>query len=207
MQYYPWNTKLHCYIVSSEPDNGHPKEAYTHMDERDSHLPREQSSWGQQWAHLSLVGPRWAPCWPQEPCYQGSDGPTIIPLFDCFWKFLFKQHRISTKSIFHVLCGNFAMFAELCSWMATSALHHNTARNCLLINMCCLVSIYAVTCQIILKIQEFRLPTWLPKSQVARNLFIDLDLPEYSDLSTRQVNDWWVNRPGNEICAIVKSIN
>ena len=22
-------------------------------------------------AHLGPVGPRWAPCWPQEPCYQG----------------------------------------------------------------------------------------------------------------------------------------
>ena len=23
-------------------------------------------------AHLGPVGPRWAPCWPREPCYQGS---------------------------------------------------------------------------------------------------------------------------------------
>ena len=23
-------------------------------------------------AHLGPVGPRWAPCWPHEPCYQGS---------------------------------------------------------------------------------------------------------------------------------------
>ena len=32
---------------------------------------REQSSWGQHGAHLGPVGPRWAPCWPHEPCYQG----------------------------------------------------------------------------------------------------------------------------------------
>ena len=33
--------------------------------------PREQSSWGQHGAHLGPVGPRWAPCWPNEHCYQG----------------------------------------------------------------------------------------------------------------------------------------
>ena len=29
-------------------------------------------SWGQYRAHLSPGGPRWAPCWPHEPCYQGT---------------------------------------------------------------------------------------------------------------------------------------
>ena len=28
-------------------------------------------TWGQHGAHLGPVGPRWAPCWPHEPCYQG----------------------------------------------------------------------------------------------------------------------------------------
>ena len=27
---------------------------------------------GQHGAHLGPVGPRWAPCWPHEPCYQGG---------------------------------------------------------------------------------------------------------------------------------------
>ena len=27
---------------------------------------------GQHGAHLGPVGPRWAPCWPNEPCYQGT---------------------------------------------------------------------------------------------------------------------------------------
>ena len=31
-----------------------------------------QSSWGQHRAHLSPVGPRWDPCRPHEPCYQGG---------------------------------------------------------------------------------------------------------------------------------------
>ena len=34
--------------------------------------PREQCSWGQHGAHLGPVGPRCAPCWPHEPCYQGE---------------------------------------------------------------------------------------------------------------------------------------
>ena len=29
------------------------------------------SSWGQHGAHLGPAGPRWAPCWPHEPCYRG----------------------------------------------------------------------------------------------------------------------------------------
>ena len=33
--------------------------------------PRWQGSWGQYGAHLGPVGPRWAPCWPHEPCYKG----------------------------------------------------------------------------------------------------------------------------------------
>ena len=33
-------------------------------------LPRQQRSQDQHGAHLGSVGPRWAPCWPHEPCYQ-----------------------------------------------------------------------------------------------------------------------------------------
>ena len=35
--------------------------------------PTWSSSWGQHGSNLGPVGPRWAPCWPHEPCYQGSD--------------------------------------------------------------------------------------------------------------------------------------
>ena len=34
-------------------------------------MPRQQSSWGQHGAHPGPGGPRWAPCWPHEFCYQG----------------------------------------------------------------------------------------------------------------------------------------
>ena len=37
---------------------------------------RKQSSWGQYGAHLGPVGPRWAPCWPHEPYYQGNSRET-----------------------------------------------------------------------------------------------------------------------------------
>ena len=33
---------------------------------------RYHSPWGQNGAHLSPVGPKWAPYWPHEPCNQGS---------------------------------------------------------------------------------------------------------------------------------------
>ena len=39
---------------------------------RDPHYPWLQSSWGQYGAHLGPLGPRWAPCWPHEPCYLGQ---------------------------------------------------------------------------------------------------------------------------------------
>ena len=42
--------------------------------------PRKQSSWGQHGAHLGPVGPRWAPCWPHKPCYQGTlHGHSSLP--------------------------------------------------------------------------------------------------------------------------------
>ena len=49
--------------------------------------PRWQSSLGQHGSHLGPVGPRWAPCWPHDPCYQGSQAllrwPLVPALFDC----------------------------------------------------------------------------------------------------------------------------
>ena len=36
-----------------------------------------QGSWGKHGAHLGPVGPRWAPCWPREPYYQGLDWSVI----------------------------------------------------------------------------------------------------------------------------------
>ena len=38
-------------------------------------LPISQSLWDQHGAHLGPVCPRWAPCWPHEPCYLGKYVP------------------------------------------------------------------------------------------------------------------------------------
>ena len=38
--------------------------------------PWKQGSWGQHGAHLGPTGPRWAPCWPHEPCNLGIDSIT-----------------------------------------------------------------------------------------------------------------------------------
>ena len=41
--------------------------------------PRKQNSWGQHGVHLGPVGPKWAPCWPHEPCYQGTSWQPNLP--------------------------------------------------------------------------------------------------------------------------------
>ena len=45
---------------------------------------------GLTWANLGPLGPRWAPCWPHEPCYQRyilspSCSPMIIQSGDILW--------------------------------------------------------------------------------------------------------------------------
>ena len=49
--------------------------------------PRSQNSWGQHGAHLGPVGPRWAPCWPHEPCYQG-----------CYSSYLQQMNEITSQT-------------------------------------------------------------------------------------------------------------
>ena len=59
-------------------------------------LPRKQSPWGRHGAHLGPVGPRWAPCWPHEPWYQGwrrkDDCSVKVPMgldeLDKKWPFI-----------------------------------------------------------------------------------------------------------------------
>ena len=40
-------------------------------------IPWQQGLWGQHGAYLGPKGPRWAPCWPHEPCYLGSSSDTL----------------------------------------------------------------------------------------------------------------------------------
>ena len=38
---------------------------------------------GPKWAHLGPTGPRWAPFWPHELCYLGSDHPVLFTCRRC----------------------------------------------------------------------------------------------------------------------------
>ena len=54
--------------------------------------PRLPSSWGQHGAHLGPVGPRWAPCWPHEPCFQRSSHIEACMKWQTFWRWHFQKH-------------------------------------------------------------------------------------------------------------------
>ena len=52
-----------CIIIGEDGDK-----LFINKPVKASHIGK---LWGQHGAHLGPVGPRWAPCWPHEPCYQG----------------------------------------------------------------------------------------------------------------------------------------
>ena len=54
------------------------------------------SSWGQHVAHLGPGGPRWAPCWPHKPCYQGYclDETWISPILLNSSEFTLKKTKV-----------------------------------------------------------------------------------------------------------------
>ena len=81
--------------------------------------PRLQSSWGQHGAHLGPVGPRWAPCWPHEPYYQGT---AILFLV---WVIYFEACRKwQTYCIWHSLAvlRKFLYFTKS-QWQSRSLMH------------------------------------------------------------------------------------
>ena len=59
---------------------------------------------GQHGAHLGPVGPRWAPCWPHEPCYQGSNYVMVSESAQ-----LLSKYHISSGVVW-VCWGCFAIF-------------------------------------------------------------------------------------------------
>ena len=56
-------------------------------------------------AHLGQVGPRWAPCRPHEPCYQGT-----------FSNFLVWKYVISLKSVFEGPINNIPASIQIMVW-------------------------------------------------------------------------------------------
>ena len=62
--------------------------------------PRKQSSWGQHGAHLGPVGPRWAPRWPHESCYQGSCGVSLASNLEKIDEVIKALHSVHCNSMY-----------------------------------------------------------------------------------------------------------
>ena len=65
---------------------------------REDETPQIAKLMGQHGAHLGPVGPRWAPCWPHEPCYQGH-----ITIYSMLFAHIFYVDYIAIVSKMHVL--------------------------------------------------------------------------------------------------------
>ena len=62
-------------------------------------LPQIARFMGQHGAHLGPVGPRWALCWPHEPCYKGQSYAlwvSIVCIFGKNYHFIIVLWRITT---------------------------------------------------------------------------------------------------------------
>ena len=57
-------------------------------------------------AHLGPVGPRWAPCWTHEPCYQSMYYEIMVSLY-CYYEVHFSSSKHYTECIvwYYVLWG------------------------------------------------------------------------------------------------------
>ena len=73
--------KFELINISKSSLEVHQHTAYTPNDlkgRNDGNTHNSKVFWGQYGAHL---GPSWAPCWPQEPCYLGYNTPfKILPI-------------------------------------------------------------------------------------------------------------------------------
>ena len=91
------------------------------VDSNPQLTPREQSSCGQHGAHLGPVGPRWAPCWPHEPCYQGHH-------------FQYSNQPQTTR---HDTCDILRSISQFCCCVAGAApMRHMASIFCLVIFHC-----------------------------------------------------------------------
>ena len=74
--------------------------------------------WGQHGAHLGPTGPRWAPCWPHEPCYLGLDWPyiqTYLFLLLQLCTYLLKPAHNGSNFACDI-CNTFSSINVLLSW-------------------------------------------------------------------------------------------
>ena len=63
--------KLPFKVVRLRKSSGGHKQVWYAHDQSAADISQIARFMGQHGAHLGPVGPRWAPCWPHEPCYQG----------------------------------------------------------------------------------------------------------------------------------------
>ena len=82
---------------------------------------------GPTWAHLGPGGPRWAPCWPNEPCYQGistmlhgppndNKFPTIILALRTMWENDLWTHNPNLRNMFSYYAKKHIVFNTQLSW-------------------------------------------------------------------------------------------
>ena len=81
----PKNYKNLMKAIVTELEKSQDTKFRNSIDVWSSHRTQIASSRGQHGAHLGPVGTRWAPCWPHQPCYQGSYcycwlSPTVLAL-------------------------------------------------------------------------------------------------------------------------------
>ena len=60
-------------------------------------FPNSKSSRGPHGAHLGHVGPKWAPCWLHEPCYEGC----LILFFLFCWLMIWHNHLHQWNNLFN----------------------------------------------------------------------------------------------------------
>ena len=90
-------------------------------------------SWGQHGAHLGPIGPRWDPCPPHEPCYQGSFSTSCRPhaaradniMWRCEWNCCTAQH--DTKSACRVINWHKTPVDAVVQWHGNVAICKITA--------------------------------------------------------------------------------
>ena len=82
-------------------------------------IPWEQSLCGQHGAHLGPAGPRWAPCWPHEPCYQGSVVTLVLEKqrgkiwvkisHESTWNLYYNHNKTKHNTTEYILYGMYSM--------------------------------------------------------------------------------------------------
>ena len=98
-----------------------------------SKIPRIARFMGPTWAHLGPTGPRWAPCWPHEPCYLGYVTNALLreiisPKDVSFWGMIIWKRLWWDNIVMTMVCMDHWQLSQLplvdviekfmsCAWM------------------------------------------------------------------------------------------